>query len=254
MVDIYERAGKAATATADIAVKGAGTVVGAIGASLLGGVLERGVLGQVTPTSTNMKKLGGYALNNGIKAIGSYVAHEYNPKKGMGAAGDFIDGVSYGAAADIGFDTLGRARNKWAPGVTTLASVSGIEKQPDYNAITEKMHQLLMENTALKQQAAMGARPDVGARSAMGAGIRQMITPPHRPLERGYQFTQPEGGYPGSSGLERQYEFTEAPVPGVVKEKRSAEKQFQFTTPNGKVVTGSVTDDNVLKSGFGFIV
>lgn len=239
MVDIYERAGKAAEATADIAVKGIGAAVGALGASLLGGVIERGVFGQITPASTNMRKAGAYLLNNGVKGVGSYLVHEYNPKKGAGVSGDFIDGISYGAAADIAFDSLGRYRNHWAPGVTTLAKAAGGEQAPDYNAITDRMHQLLMENTALKQQMASG-------------GVNTMITPPSRPLERGYQFTP--GGYPGPSGAERAYNFTEPPVPGVVKEKRATEKEFQFTTPNGKVITGRVTDQNVLASGFGFIV
>lgn len=241
MVDIYERAGRAAEATADIAVKGIGAAAGAIGASLLGKVVERGVLGQITPASTNMRKIGGYLLNNGVKGVGSYLVHEYNPKKGTGAVGDFIDGISYGAAADIAFDTLGRYRNKWAPGVTTLAAAAGAENGPDYNAITQRMHQLLMENTALKQQ------------MATGEGMNRMITPPNRPMERGYQFT-PGGGYPGSGGLEREYNFTEPPVPGVVKEKRPTEKEFQFTTPTGQVISGRVTDQSVLASGFGFIV
>lgn len=277
MVDIYERAGKTAEATADIIVKGAGAATGAIVASLVGGVIERGVLGQVTPTSTNMRKLGAYLLNNAPKGLGAYIAHEYNPSKGKGAVGDFIDGTSYGAAADIVFDTLGRARNKWAPGVTTLATAAGInnENQPDYNAITEKMHQLLMDNATLKQQVAMGSQisqenaalkqqiamgSQMAQHAAVGSpgAVHRMITPPNRPLERGYQFTQPSegqpGGYPGSSGIERQFEFTEPPVPGVVKERRPVEKQFQFTTPSGKVLSGSATDINVLSNGFGFIV
>lgn len=258
MVDIYERAGKAAEATADVAVKGVGVATGAICFSIIGGILERGVLGKITPDSTNMKKLGAWTLNNVPKAVGSYIVHEYNPRKGGGAAGDFIDGVSYGGAADIVFDTIGRAKNKWAPGVTTLAAVAIAENQPDYNAITQRMHQLLMENTSLKQQISMGgqiAQENAALKqhmAGMQGEINRMIVPPNRPLERGYQFTQP--GYPGSSGLEREYQFTEPPVPGVVKEKRPAEKQFQFTTPNGKIITGSVTDQNVLSSGFGFIV
>lgn len=243
MVEIYERAGEAAEVSADIAVKGAGVAVGAIGASIVGGILERGIIGQTTQASTAMKKLGAWAINNVPKGLISYGVHVYNPKRGMaekGITGDFIDGVSYGAAADVALDTLGRALNKGAPVTTTIASpvmeAAGLEKHPDYNVVADRMNTLLAENSTLR-------------RKVMESDLE---TPPVKNREKGFQF-MPDGGYPGSGGLERKYEFTE-PIPGVVKEKRPAEKQFQFTTPNGKVVSGSVTDSKVLTSGFGFIV
>lgn len=251
MVDIYEKAGKVAAATTDIAVKGTGVGVGAVLGSALGGVAERGIIGNVTKASSSMTKFLGWGINNGFKGVLAYAAHEMNPEKALaekGVTGDFVDGASYGFAGSIILDTIARGLSGWVPPTVTSASPImeklGLEQHPDYNAISERIHSLLMENSSLKQQ--------IGANAAQNAGGYGLETPPTGIRERRYEFT-PGDGYPGSGGREREYEFTEPGVPGVVKEKRGTEKQFQFTA-GGKVITGSVTDANVLQKGFGFIV
>lgn len=246
MVDIYERAGKAAEISTDIAVKGAGAAVGAIGASIAGGILERGIIGAVTPTSTSMTKFLGWVTNNVPKGLISYGAYAYKPREGT-TQGDFVEGVSYGAAADVVFDSVGRAMKGGVPSSMSLASpimeALGLEQHPDFNAVADRMNAILSQNSSLKRRIV-----------EMGGDYLDLETPPPGARERAYEFTQPPGGYPGSSGRERAYEFTEPPVPGVVQEKRPIERRYQFTTPKGKVITGHITDQRVLADAFGFKV
>lgn len=218
MVDIYDRAGKAAEVGTDLFVKGAGVAGGLIGGKFLGDTVEQAVTTPVTEVSSMTDKFIAWLSNNLPKGVGAYVLSQYGHTSSE-MVNKALEGVTYGLAGSVAVDTYSRAANK---GVPTLI----LNGSP---AANQRIQALLQENASLKQ-----SLQRVSSQKPASVRIERVEGPPSAPLQRQYEFT------PGASG-----------VPGVVYEKRPLERQYEFTgAPAGK----SVTSKEVLISGFGFDV
>jgi len=210
MVDIYERAkrttGDITEVGLDLGVKGVGVGGGLFTGKFIGDFTEQLVTTPVTATSPLLDKLIAWLSNNVPKGIAAYALTRM--ETGSPMVDKILEGGVYGLAGSVVVDTYSRALHK---GVPTLML-------GDDNS-SGRIQSLLQENSQLKQA--------IQNMQSRGSTVRiEQVNPPvqvaqpNRPLERKYEFAEPE--------------------------KRPLERKFEFTGKN-------VTSPEVLSEGFGFL-